>query len=200
MWVMLVPDIGSLRAGNRSMWDTAFVWLWPIAWAAAKRRLAGSAAQDVEDVAIVAIREAAEKVQAGEVGSFEELKALTGVIASRRALDHIRRIQAERRATSVTESIEGQGDLPSPDPSPLDQVDAQELAELLMDLADRLPRNQRDLLLAYYLGGQKQSELAQSFGMPLGTVGVTLSRALKAMWKELAAHPELLKELMGELR
>jgi RNA polymerase sigma-70 factor (ECF subfamily) len=197
---MLVPDIGSLQAGNGSMWDTAFLWLWPIAWSAAKRRLADSPAEDVEDVAIVAIREAAKKVQKDEVGSFEELKALTGIIASRRALDHLRSKRAKQRGGSATESIEEEGEVPSPGPSLLEQVDAQELARVLVDLAGHLPRNQRDLLLAYYLEGRKQSELAKSLGIPLGTVGVTLSRALKAMRKELAAHPKLLKEVSEALR
>src|SRR6266849_2439014 len=104
---MLKPDIRSLQGGDSRMWEVAFHWLWPVAWSAAQRRLATFAPAEVEDVAVGAIRDAAEEVQAGKVDSFDELKALTGVIASRRALDHVRRMQAERRATGATETIEG---------------------------------------------------------------------------------------------
>jgi hypothetical protein len=103
---MLKPDIRSLQTGDARMWDVGFHWLWPVACAAANRRLATFAPAEVEDVAVGAIREAAEQVQAGKVESFEDLKALTGVIASRRALDLIRRMQAERRASGMTQTME----------------------------------------------------------------------------------------------
>jgi RNA polymerase sigma factor (sigma-70 family) len=197
---MLKPDIRNLRTGDRFMWDCAFHWLWPVAWSAAQRRLATFAPAEVEDVAVVAIREAAEQVQAGKVDSFDELKALTGVIASRRALDHIRRMQAERRASGATETIEGREDLASSAPGPLEQVDARDLAKLLTGLAAKLPERQRELLKAYYLDGHKQAELAETFGLPMGTVGVTLSRALESLREELRKQPQLMKELLEALR
>ena len=197
---MLKPDIRNLQTGDRFMWDCAFHWLWPVAWAAAHRRLATLAPAEVEDVAIGAIREAAEQVQAGKVGSFDELKALTGVIASRRALDLVRRMQAERRAAGVTETTESRDDLASSAPGPLEQVDAHDLAKLLMGLAAKLPERQRQLLKAYYLDGLKQADLAEKFGMPMGTVGVTLSRALESMREELRKQPQLMKELLEGLR
>jgi RNA polymerase sigma-70 factor (ECF subfamily) len=197
---MLKPDIRSLRAGDRFMWDCAFHWLWPIAWSAAQRRLAACAPADIEDVAVGAIREAAEKVQAGKVESFEELRALTSVISGRRALDHIRRMQAERRASGATESIEGREELPSAAPGPLERVNAQDLARLLMSLTAKLPNHQQRLLKAYYLYGLKQAELAETFGVPIGTVGVTLSRALESLRAELQKQPQLMKEFLEALR
>jgi RNA polymerase sigma-70 factor (ECF subfamily) len=182
------------------MWEFAFYSLWPVAWSAAHRRLAIFAPAEIEDVAISAIRQVAEEVLAGNVGSFEELTALTGVIASRRALDHIRRMQAERRAKGATETIEGREDLASAAPSPLEQVDALDVAKLLMGLAAKLPEHQRQLLKAYYLDGLKQAELAKQFGVPLGTVGVTLSRALESLREELRKYPQLMKELLEKLR
>lgn len=197
---MLKPDIRNLQAGDRFMWDCAFHWLWPLAWSAAKRRLANFAPAEIEDVAVEAIREAAEKVQAGEVESFEELKALTGIIARRRALDHIRRMQAERRATGATESIEGHEELASATPDPLEQVNSKDLARLLMNLTEKLLEHQQRLLRLYYLDGLKQAELAERLNMPMGTVGVTLSRALESLRVELRKHPQLMKELLEALR
>lgn len=195
---MLKPDIRSLQAGDGRMWETAFYWLWPIACGAAQRHLGNSYPADVEDVAVASITEAAELV--GRVSSFEELKALTGVISSRKAVDHVRRMRAERRGGGKVESIEGREDLAAERKDPLAGVEAAELAKVLVDLMDRLPENHRKLLQAYYLEGMKQAELAERFGMPMGTVGVTLSRALKALRAELARHPRLLKELQEPLR
>ncbi len=197
---MLMPDMRLLQTGDQSMWDRAFLLLWPVAWSAAQRRLAKFAPAEVEDVAIGAIREVADEVRAAKVGSFDELMALTGVIASRRALDHIRRMRAQRRAAGKTETIEGRKELVSSAPSPLEQADAHDLAKLLMDLATNLSERQRQLLKAYYLDGLKQAELAERFGMNMGTVGVTLSRALKSLRNDLRKYPQLMKELLEARR
>jgi len=167
---------------------------------AAQRRLTTFARAEIEDVAVVAIREAAEQLQAGKVDSFAELMALTGVIASRRALDHIRRMQAERQASGETETIEGREDLASSAPGTLERVNARDLAKLLTRLATKLSERQRELLKAYYLDGLKQAELAETFDMPIGTVGVNLSRPLGSLREELRKQPQLMKELLEALR
>jgi RNA polymerase sigma factor (sigma-70 family) len=82
----------------------------------------------------------------------------------------------------------------------LQQADVHELAKLLMGLAAKLPERQRQLLKAYYLDGLKQAELAVTFDMPMGTVGVTLSRALESLREELRKQPRLMKELLEALR
>jgi RNA polymerase sigma factor (sigma-70 family) len=194
------PDIRNLQAGEPGVWLFAFQWLWPVACTAANRRLATFAPGEVEDVAVGAIREAAGQVQAGKVESFDDLKALTGVIAARRALDLVRRMQAARRSSGMTETTEGREELASAEPGPLERVDANELARLLTALAAKLPDRQRQLLQAYYVEGLKQSELATVFGMPMGTVGVTLSRALESMREELRKNPQLMKELQEAIR
>ena len=193
-----MPDIQSLQAGDSRAWELAFHWLWRVAWSAANRRLGNPSPLDVEDVAITAIREAAERV--GKVASFDELQALTAVISERRALDCIRRKQAGRREAGLTEPLEGRGDLASSGPTPLEALDACDLAKLLVEMSRKLPEHQRRLLRAYYFEGQKQAELAERFGMKLGTVGVTLSRALESLREELQKYPQLMKELREKLR
>ncbi len=100
----------------------------------------------------------------------------------------------------MTETTEGREELASAEPGPLERVDANELARLLTALAAKLPDRQRQLLQAYYVEGLKQSELATAFGMPMGTVGVTLSRALESMREELRKNPQLMKELQEAIR
>jgi RNA polymerase sigma factor (sigma-70 family) len=191
---VLMPDIRALQNGHEGWWEMAFPWLWRVAWSAAARRLPNTSHADLEDVAILAIREAAEKVDLA--GSFEELQALTAIIANRRALDLIRHRQAGRRKGKATESLEDHENLESLEPGPLERVNACELAKLLSRLTHQLPGVDRQLLLAYYFEGLKQSELAERFQIPIGTVGVKLSRALKSLRKELSRYPKLLKEML----
>jgi RNA polymerase sigma factor (sigma-70 family) len=204
---MLMPDMRGLRVGDADEWEKAFPLIWPVACSAVRRRLATAAPADVEDVAMNAITEVVKMVKAGKIDTGEELKALTAVIAARRALDHIRRTQAAIRSAHATAPIEEHEDRPSAAPRPLEEapgplekVEAQELSRLLVDLGASIPEHQWKLLKAYYGGGKTQAELAKDFGMPLGTVGVTLSRALQALRGALQKSPQLMKELVEALR
>ena len=195
-----LPSIEWLQTGDSRAWDAAFPSLWPLAWSAANRRLSHFSPGIVEDIAIEAIREAAEQVDQRRVESYEMLRRLTVVIANRRALDHIRRMSALQRAAQATEPLEGHEDLPTNTPGPFDRLDSVDLARFLTDLADNLPPNQRLLLKGFYLEGLRQAELAEKYSMPIGTIGATLSRALEAIQKELLKHPELMQELKERLR
>lgn len=187
-----------LKAGHEPAWDDAFQVLWPIAYAAAHARLGTSFPGDVEDVAITAIRGTAEEVE--RVGTFAELKALTRVIAERRALDHIRRRQTERRGAARTESSEGRDDLVAPQPGTMEQVEAADLARILVALTESLSPSDRELLSRYYAEGLTQAELSKTLGIPMGTIGVQLSRALQKLRSALEKHPELTQELREKLR
>jgi RNA polymerase sigma factor (sigma-70 family) len=198
---MLKPQISSLRAGDPFSWDCAYHWLWPVAYSAAFRRLERIARDQVEDVAVGAIREAAEVVEAGSVESFEDLKALVSVIAERRAKDLIRRLQAEKRSAEATESIEGHEQiLPAAMPSPFDLANAHDVARLLTALMAELSQEEYKLLRAFYFRGMKQEEIAEFFGKPLGTIGVKLSRTLKKLRQKIEEHPALMEELLEVLR
>lgn len=201
MFAMLKPDIQSLKEGDSRMWDIAFHWLWPVAWSAASRRLETFAPTQIEDIAVVAIREAAELVEDGKVESFEDLKALVSVIANRRAKDLIRRLQAEKRSVGSTETIEGLEEvLASREPGPVERANANDVANVLTALMAQLSREDYELLRAYYFRDRKQREIADTYGMQMGTVGVKLSRALRKLRAEIAKNPELVKELQEALR
>jgi RNA polymerase sigma factor (sigma-70 family) len=190
----------SLENGDSEAWAFTFQLLWPVASSAARRRLQNSWPLDVEDVAITAIKEAAEEVEARQVHNFTKLKALTVVIANRRALDHIRHMQAERRTPEETDILEPRRDLERVPPDPFEQTNKHIVADLLASLMNKLPDRQSQLLKAYYLEGLTQAELAKKLGMKMGTVGVTLSRALESMREILQEYPQLMKELPEELR
>jgi len=51
----------------------------------------------------------------------------------------------------------------------------------------RLPQPQRELIEHAYWGGLTQSQLAERFGLPLGTVKSRTFEALRLLREELAA-------------
>ena len=198
---MLKPDIRSLQKGDPFSWSCAFHWLWPVAYSAAFRRLERIAPNEVDDIAVVAIREAAEQVEDEKVESFEDLKALVSVIANRRAKDLIRRLQAEKRSVEVTGTIEGLEEvLAAREPGPVERAGANDVAKVLTAVMAQLPREDYELLRSYYFRERKQKEIADTYGMQMGTVGVKLSRALKKLRDEIEKNPELLKDLQEALR
>ncbi|MEI6195196.1 MAG: sigma-70 family RNA polymerase sigma factor [Verrucomicrobiota bacterium] len=198
---MLKPDIRRLQDGDPFSWDCAFPDLWKVAYSAAYRRLEKIAPNDVKDIAGGAIRESVEEVEAGKVESFQDLKGLVAVIATRRSLDLIRRLRAEKRSTQATESIEEHEELlAAPEPGPLELANANDMAKLLSSLMAILSPNEYQLLRAVYHRRMKQREIAETYGIPLGTIGVTLSRVQDKLREEIEKHPKLMKELQEALR
>lgn len=55
------------------------------------------------------------------------------------------------------------------------------------DALARLPRSQRELLEHAYWGGLTQPQLAERFGLPLGTVKSRTFEALRQLRQELIA-------------
>ena len=109
------------------------------------------------------------------------VRAWLCVLVHRRAVDRARR-EARRQATDNRPH--------GPDP---ESYTAEELAVLRYDqrrvrqALDRLPDSQRELLELAYWGGLTQRQLAERFGLPLGTVKSRTFEALRQMRAELAA-------------
>jgi len=198
---MRMPDLPSLQRGDPAAWDQAYDWLWPIALAAARRRLAHCAPDEAEDVAVMAITGAAGEVAEGRVWSLQALQGLVVAMAHRRAVDLIRRRAARGGKPGVTVPYgEGGEDLPAPGPGLLDGIAVRELAELLAGLLDRLTPEEQELVRACYLQGMKQREAAAALGLPLGTVGVKLSRTMKKLRELIEGSSALAKEFVEVMR
>lgn len=54
---------------------------------------------------------------------------------------------------------------------------SQEQQAILLHLVDRLPSTWRQLVLAHYRDGMTYQQISDRFGVPLGSIGVTLRRA-----------------------
>jgi len=187
-----------LRRGDEREWDLAFTLLWPVAYQAAARTLGGYPWQDVEDVACLALRQVAERID--PMKTFAQLRSLARVLAQCRAMDHLRYSQAARRSAGVTDPLPPGQDLPGAIPSPSDKADAAEVSRWLAMALEALTDRERELVTGFFLEGLTHPELADGLDIPIGSIGVTLGRALVKLRHSLADVPNLLKELQERLR
>lgn len=58
--------------------------------------------------------------------------------------------------------------------------------EILLDVVDRLPFNQRAAIVLRFYVGMREREIAAALDCPVGSVGPWISRALATMHKELS--------------
>lgn len=104
--------------------------------------------------------------------------AWMGMIVRSRALDFLRRRQAERADAAqelddlVSETVAGDA------PNPMDTTQASEQAWALHECMRKLEARQREVLSLAYLRDLSHSELAEQLKLPLGTVKTWIRRGL----------------------
>jgi RNA polymerase sigma factor (sigma-70 family) len=115
-------------------------------------------------------------------GSYREAlsppMAWMGVVVRSRALDFLRRRQAERLDTALP--LEGMVNDTVPDEarSPMDTAQASEQAWALHECLRKLEGRQREVLSLAYLRDLSHGELATQLRLPLGTVKTWIRRGL----------------------
>jgi RNA polymerase sigma-70 factor (ECF subfamily) len=155
------------------------------------------APDQVEDVVQESILDAWKCFVRGEVPDVEALKALVAAITRRRAVDLMRRLGAGRRDINVTKPLgDSEEQLPAPEPDGLSELDRREVGAMLSALMRTLSGEEERLLRSFYVDGLKQREIAEAFGIPLGTVGVTLDRARRKLREALRGNTDY---FMGSL-
>ncbi|MGV3614127.1 MAG: sigma-70 family RNA polymerase sigma factor [Fimbriimonas sp.] len=75
--------------------------------------------------------------------------------------------------------------------SPLEEATRERAVQRLLAAMDRLPENQRDLIVMFHVRGMAYEEIAAQIGVPLGTVKSRLNRARLAVRDHLAVDAEL---------
>ena len=200
-----LPDLDLLRnSANRAEWVYAIDWLWPGALIAVKEKLGQFFPGDVEDVAMEALAAAVGKLD--EISHIRELKLLTITLARNKAVDFLRRSLAEKRGKGKVKSLE---QLQEDNPEALEAckttailapLDKDELMRLLESLIATLGFQEVTILRAFYLSELAYSEIVEQFGIPMGTIGAVLQRALKKLRKRIAKSPKIMKELKEYLQ
>jgi RNA polymerase sigma factor (sigma-70 family) len=194
-----------LQAGDEMAWDTTFRLLYPVAFNAARHPLAGLTPHEAEDIAIESITQMLSKV--GQVSQIRELKALVATIASRRAISERRKQNAEKRGGGEVNSVEAMQDesegryepedLSIPSLKPMELL---ELADLLEDAMTELEPEHVKLLRQFVTKEKSYKELSSENNLPMGSIGVILSRSLSKIRTKLKSMPTLAKELRAFLR
>ena len=185
------PDLAKLQEGDPAEWQLAFDWLYPTAFAVARNKLGGMHPGEVEDVALTAIEVVIGK--APDVQEVGELKKLLAAITHNKAVDLIRKLPAPVRP--VTDEDDEELPFNPPDStSPLDELDHQELAGLIGKCLAQLQEKCRQMLHGAFVEQLKHRELAEKLDMPIGSVGVIISRCLKKM-AEIAKNAGVEEEL-----
>jgi RNA polymerase sigma factor (sigma-70 family) len=195
----------ALQKGDDDAWDEAFRRLYPSAFAAARHPLAALSPSEAEDVAIEALTQLLPKVS--QVAGFEELRLLVITIASRKAISEKRRQLADKRGGGNTTSLDALQDDETIRFEPAEQLagnlnptDLRELSALLDAALSGLEPPQPELVRDFLVHHMPYKELAEKYGMPIGSVGVKLARSLNKIRARLQAMPKLAKELAAYLR
>jgi RNA polymerase sigma-70 factor (ECF subfamily) len=121
---------------------------------------------------------------------YEDSRGAVGtwltMMARSRALDQVR-----ARGRKREEPWETLGPEPSADgPTPLRETEAAEERALVRQALDRLPAEQREVLLMAYFGGLSQSEISERTGQPLGTVKTRMRLAMQKLREGLSVLRE----------
>jgi RNA polymerase sigma factor (sigma-70 family) len=143
---------------------------------------------EAEDLAIEALEELVDKVQA--VKSVEELKPLAASISHHRAVSLLRERFAQKRGAGKIESLNvpkddaGHANEPaSEEGSPLAELEQKELVERLRRSLAELKPPQGEILSDFFLHGLHYEEIAKKRGVATGSVGVYLKRGLETLRK-----------------
>jgi RNA polymerase sigma-70 factor (ECF subfamily) len=107
--------------------------------------------------------------------------AWMGMIVRSRGLDHLRRRASEASVDGQPIDDVFEQSLASDDALPIDLVQASEQATALHQCLRQMPTAQRALLTMAYFRDLSQSELAQRFALPLGTVKTWMRRGLEQL-------------------
>jgi len=104
-------------------------------------------------------------------------------VARNCALDRLRarRVRAGVNAPAIVEAAAPDSGLQTPEAAAMDAERRQTLTGALADI----PAEQRQLIEAAFFEGYSHSELAQRFGLPLGTVKTRIRAGMIAMRKRL---------------
>lgn len=107
-------------------------------------------------------------------------------LARTRAID----LRRQRQRHQSREADLGASDVESfsdPAASPLGDAAASDRAEVIQEALDGLPGDQRRAVVAAFFGGLSHTEIAASFGQPLGTVKTRIRSGLAALRTALSS-------------
>ncbi|NJK91279.1 MAG: sigma-70 family RNA polymerase sigma factor [Blastochloris sp.] len=188
--------LAALQRGEESAWDQAFHLLYPHLYHAAHHPQIQLSPNEAEDVAIETLTDLVGLVTT--LHSWNDVIALGRSMASRRAISLQRRLRAHKRGGGQIQSLqqlqEDLGDsfeVAEKKSHGLSPVDQNELQLMLHHALNELPPPQPELIRDFVLQGYSYKELASKYKMPMGSIGVQLSRGLKKSAQAWKTTPDV---------
>jgi RNA polymerase sigma factor (sigma-70 family) len=191
-----MDEIAALRQNARA-WDGVWEPLWATAKSAATHVLGGFLADDIEDVAIKSLTKIVRRLEFyPDIKTLKQLRDFTASVAYDEAKSHLRENQAKKRGGGLADKIdadskEAQNRPDSHQPRPDELAEAHERAKFVSDLLDPLQPRDKNILVDFYLRGYRHRELAEIYGLALGSIGTSIKRALDKLRYRLANDSRL---------
>ena len=178
--------LAKLKTGDEFAWKKVFKELFPLAVRIAHRIILSW--DDAEDIALDAMSDLASpgRIEEADIDNLERLRGYLGGIVRNKAKDFVRKKMTIRRGegnvwsfTDVENADEGDQQMDAPSSEDLHlNVEKHETLSQIRKLLEGVPEKERVLVEGFYLQGYTYKELSETHGIPVGNIGVYLSRAL----------------------
>lgn len=184
-----------LRKGDRAAWRAAFQALYPIGYTAANRYKRSLTADEIEDAVSESLEASVKLVKS--VKEFDEVKLLVFRTAQNKAVSIVRKKLALKRNEGKIESLETIDEPVFLDGSPRELWELKDLIDVFLG---NLEGRFRALVEDFALQGLTYKELSEKYDLPMGTVGVQISRAISKLRKSIEENPRVARELVLYLK
>ena len=186
---MSEPDLELILVGDTDVWNDAYPWFYPTAYAVARYKLTEYPA-DVEDVAIESITRLIQRVPDIDPPPIKvgELKALLARITDNKASDFLKKKRAQKRPKEdpfPTDEETGVTIEPPDQNSLAQRLTERDMVRLIHELAEQLKPIELDVYEDLHKLGLKHREISEKRGIPMGSVGVHLMKIHEKLRKML---------------
>ncbi len=98
-------------------------------------------------------------------------------------------IKKHKKEVSIDEAPEIQ-DMASENDSPIDELEAREMKNMLLSKIDKLPLKYSEPLMLFYMEERSYEEISDILRMPIGTVGTRINRGKSLLKKTIKKEYE----------
>ena len=186
--------VAKLRTGDEFAWRKVFPELHQVATGVAYNLVLSI--EDAKEISLACLAELAKPGCLEQVGiqTLDRLKGYLIGIVRNKAKDFLRRKTAQRRGegnvwnfSDLAKDDDGPTEIEtSSDENLQEEVEKREAQKEILNVLDTLPEKERMLVKGFYIQGNTYQELSEMHGIPTGTIGVYLSRALKKLRNRLS--------------
>ncbi len=134
------------------------------------------------------------------VHDVEKLGAWLSTIATRTAIDHLRRLKRWKDFTTSDAYMDTEPDSTQPDRISTVETCLEEahLKELLLEEIDKLKPNHKEVLILYYHHDLTYEEIAKQLNLKIATVKTRMFRAKKKLKESIEKHPEMIEVMLHD--